>query len=168
MSSQPTHPNPYESPVAVTETRPGEIDDEMLRSLERPIRWYPPILGTLWIITGVCGTSLAAVIFGKNYSPQEVVALAVALLGFGAIPLIAGVLTCFRRLWAVRIGLVGSYVALGLSLPALFAGLWIPAIVFGACVLMAHRFLSYSQQLSQLRSQAPKRRQLIIADEPPT
>jgi hypothetical protein len=150
-SPRPTDsPNPYQAPAIDTGHVPtGAASTAAAASLVKDFRTQIHALGGFWIFIGSLALALAAFL-GGTVDPEESPAVAMGILGgLGLVWLTLGVLTCYKQLWAVYVGLVLSYLSLIGNLITLninICGL----ILLIAAIAQAHRVIGWAKQMTRM------------------
>ena len=123
----------------------GAADRTMVRMFRQQIH----ALGALWIIIGSLSVALAIVALQGNsgvaglVGNSDKIVLAIVFAA-GAIWFVLGLLTCLKKIWAVYVGLVLSYLSLaGQALNVRIIGVVIMILV----ILQAHRVIGWSKQM---------------------
>jgi hypothetical protein len=105
-------------------------------------------LGGLWIFIGACAIVIVAIAsqggdFAKRLGDADLVMLGV-VMSLGGLWLTVGILTCFKQLWAVYVGLGLCYLSLaGQILHLNVCGL----IIVIVAIIQAHRVISWAKEL---------------------
>lgn len=157
LPDDPSVVNPYASPAAVDDELPLQTTDNS-RALLQQFRAQMHGLAVLWLLVGVLVSVLGLAFLsgellaiGETFFRFEGIFVGLAILTAGALWLIAGLITLFKRLWAVYLGLVGSYVALALFVIAGIA--WsevatlVPIMFFGIAIVQSHRLIGWANDL---------------------
>lgn len=150
-----------DQPSAITSDAPapadirlpvGEIDHEFIRKFRKQIH----ALGAVWIGLAVLGAALMSALPSLTQTKFVLSPLIVGVFGLYAAWVVLGVLSCLKRMGAVKVALGLSYVAVALQLWAFFqtAGTSqspnpLPLIILGAIILQAHRVIGWAGQMQQ-------------------
>ena len=143
-------PNPYQPPaIDVGPPTTGAAATPAAARLVKDFRTQIHALGGFWIFIGCLALALAAFL-GGTVDPEESPAVAMGILGgLGLVWLSLGVLTCYKQLWAVYVGLVLSYLSLIGNLITLnfnICGL----VLLIAAIAQAHRVIGWAKQMTQM------------------
>lgn len=140
--------NPYQSPALLADEE--AIVAEMAvkdRLLLRKCQQQMVGLGLIWMGLGIVGLGLAAFIM-LDASTQALAATFYAMIGLvilsSLLQFLAGVLTCFKQLSAVYLGLVISYPT---ALVHVLVLNLCPFLLIGISLLLAHRVLRWAKEL---------------------
>ena len=141
--------NPYQSPAIPADD--GEMVGEIAvkdRLLLQKCQQQMVVLGVLWVVTGLLGLGLSAIVLIADTAsePQDFLFYAQVGVAFATsiVHLIAGAFTCFKQRSAVYLGLVIGY-------PTAFVNLLLlnlcPFLLLGIGLLLAHRVLRWAKEL---------------------
>ena len=135
--------NPYQAPTSV-ETNPEAVDSALNAAEEKKFNQQIVALGGFWIFIGLLAAGLAGVAVFSDGPPLPFSAIGFTVIGFLGVLLIGiGVLTCMKKIAAVWIGLILSYVSIvGQLLLQNLCGL----VIFVIVIAQAHRVISWSKK----------------------
>lgn len=139
--------NPYQAPpVLIPQMDAKKATDQLLL---KKFRSQIQALGILWILFGVlCAAVTIAIFFVSDMQLQEPIARIIfaAILGFLTfIWLISGILSCYKIMPGVWIGLAASYLSLaGNVINFNLCGL----VIMLVAIIQGHRVISWASKLS--------------------
>jgi hypothetical protein len=160
--SNPTDPNfnPYASP-AIDAGRVQVTSTAEMHKIVKQFRSQMHSLGAFWIIIGLLGTGLIGfqLIQTMNAThdadPRAGAAVAAVALTIGVIMIglclgwvLLGILTCFKQIWAVYVGLVLSYLSVVGNLITLNI---IALVILAVAILQAHRVINWAADMKRRR-----------------
>lgn len=145
----PPSENPYQSPAMPADD--GEMVGEIAvkdRLLLRKCQQQMVVLGVLWVMTGLLGLGISAIVLIADTAsePQDFLFYAQVGVAFATsiVHLIVGVLTYFKQRSAVYLGLIMGY-------PTAFVNLLLlnlcPFSLLGIGLLLAHRVVRWAKEL---------------------
>lgn len=143
MGSEFSEQNPYQAPSV------GGVALESPLLLLKKFRSQIHALGGFWIVVAVLNGVAAAFIAGLP-STGEMEGLNFVIAGVLGVFALAwamiGILTCLKKIPAVYIGLVLSYIALVTSVVNFSI---CPVLLYGAAILQAHRVIGWAKELKR-------------------
>jgi hypothetical protein len=158
MSNEFSDQNPYQAPATTSvaiDTSAGTSNLLLLKKFRSQIH----AIGGLWIIFGVMGGLGAFFMtalfitdgFGESERLAELKGMATLLLAI-LVPssiawMLVGIFSCYKKMPAVYVGLVLSYISL---IGNLLNFNLCPAIILGAAIFQAHRVISMAGELRKL------------------
>lgn len=154
----PAEMNPYAAPAAVDDQLPLQLTGNA-RVLLQQFRAQMHGLAVLWLVVGITFTAISfAIISGELFflgSPSiysfDGIAVGLFILTAGGLWLVAGLMTLFKQLWAVYLGLVGSYLVLllivAIGIASRSVGTLVPIMLFAIAVVQSHRVIGWAKEL---------------------